>query len=133
MEDNYLTDKLETVEPRYQNKGEEEIGQILDSYGLPFLYKQPTIIYNEGENEIWEPSFTLPQYGCGVVDYINSPEQSQLEDRIEVYRYNQIPATVLGPKDLDKRNFESELYDRIVRDIVKPMKSFGYSDYRNDD
>ena len=28
-------------------------------------------IYNEGKNEIWTPSFTLPQYGCAVIDYVD--------------------------------------------------------------
>ena len=40
------------------------IGRLLDKYGIPFFYRQATTIYNNRKNKIWNPSFTLPQYGC---------------------------------------------------------------------
>jgi len=56
-----------------------------------------------GKNEIWKPSFAFPQYGCFVIDYI--AQEKQAAERTNIYRYNHIQATVLGPKDLDKPTF----------------------------
>jgi len=50
---------------------------------------------------------------CAVIDYV--PQKKQAAERINIYRYNQIPATVLGPEDLDKPNFQQELYEKLQR------------------
>ena len=115
VEDQKLESMLTELEPPYESKEEAMIGRLLDKYGMPFFYKQPVIIYDQGRNNIWYPTFTLPQYGCAVIDYINDSRKSVLEDRLNIYRYNQIPATVLGPKDLDKPNFRRELYEKLQR------------------
>jgi hypothetical protein len=112
-----LEDELTELDPPYESKEEAMIGKLLDRYGMPFFYKQATIIYNQGKNEIWNPTFTLPQYGCAVIDYV--PQEKQAVERIEIYRYNQIPATVLGPKDLDKPNFQQELYEKLQRQTTR--------------
>ncbi|MHC4259244.1 MAG: hypothetical protein ACYSTF_02350 [Planctomycetota bacterium] len=108
-----LDSQLGNLEPPYESDNEARIGRLLDKYGIPFFYKQATIVYNNGKNEIWNPSFTLPQYGCAVIDYV--PQEKQAAERIRIYRYNQIPATVLGPKDLDKPHFQQELYEKLQR------------------
>ena len=54
-----LEDLLTELDPPYETKDELKVGHVLDRYGVPFFYKQPTIIYNEGRNELWKPSFTL--------------------------------------------------------------------------
>jgi hypothetical protein len=65
----------------YESTEELKTGRMLDQYGIPFFYKQATIIYHEGRNEIWKPSFTV--YTCGglVIDAGNpktdiGPEES---------------------------------------------------------
>jgi hypothetical protein len=112
-----LDSQLGELEPPYESENEARIGRLLDKYGIPFFYGQATIIYNKGKNEIWNPSFTLPQYGCAVIDYV--PQEKQAAERINIYRYNQVPATVLGPKDLDKPNFQQELYEKLQRQISR--------------
>jgi len=89
------------------------IGHLLDQYGIPFFYKQATIIYNDGKNKFLKPTFTLPQYGCAVIDYV--PQEKQAAERINIYHYNQISATLVGPKELDKPNFQQELYEKLLR------------------
>ena len=76
-----LEDQLDILDPPYQTNQELNIGRVLDQYGIPFFYKQPTVVMDPQtkQNEIWKPSFTLPQYGCSVIDYIAN---SQDQDRI---------------------------------------------------
>ena len=116
---------LTDLDPRYESKQELQIGRMLDQYHVPFFYRQPTVIYNDGKNEIWKPSFTLPQYGCSVIDYIAQEEQAA--ERINIYRYNQIPGTVIGPKDLDRPNWQQTLYEKIQQSYSKPVSELDYS------
>ena len=117
--DNLLTD----LDPLYESKDELKIGKMLDRYGIPFFYKQATVIYFDGKNEIWHPTFTLPQYGCYVIDYISQTDSQDQKDSVQnrkqIYDYNQIPVTVLGPKDLDKPNFEQDLYQKLKEEFCR--------------
>ena len=54
-----LEDTLTDLEPNYESEAERNIGRLLDQYGIPFFYKQPTVICNDGRNEIHRPSFSL--------------------------------------------------------------------------
>jgi len=110
----------DAYDPPYQSSGEKKIGQLLDQYGLPFFYRQATIIYHHGKNEIWYPSFTLPQYAGAVVDYVQNSDKHGLEERIRIYRYNQVPAVVLGPPDLDKTDWQREIYENLKKEIIPP-------------
>ena len=111
-----LDGQLTDLEPPYESDNAARIGRLLDKYGIPFFYKQATIIYNKGKNEIWNPSFTLPQYGCAVIDYVDDSRKSVLEEKLNIYNYNQIPATVLGPPDLDKPNWQESLYEKLQQE-----------------
>ncbi len=113
-------------EPPYQNQKERQIGRLLDSYGLPFFYRQPTLVYHDHKNEIWRPSFTLNQDGGAVIDYLDSPNPAVLEQRIEIYRYNQIPATVLGPRSLEQPNWQQDLYLKLRQSLRKPDYSLDH-------
>jgi hypothetical protein len=45
--------------------------------------------------------------------------------RDRIYRYNQIPATVVGPPDLDKPNWDKDLYaklEQLYRQVFDPMR-----------
>lgn len=123
-----LADLLTELDPPYETKDELRIGRILDRYGIPFFYKQATIIYTEGKNDLWKPSFTLYSYGGTVIDYVAGSDASQQEERLSkdrIYRYNQIPATVLGPPDLDKPHWDKDLYaklEHLYRRAFDPMR-----------
>jgi hypothetical protein len=124
VKDEKLDGMLTDLDPPYESKEELKIGRLLDRYGIPFLYKQPTIIYDQGRNDIWKPTFTLLPYGGAVIDYVNTAEQ-QLLQREQLYRYNQIPVVVVGPPDLDKPNWDVDLYrklQRLSRQPVDPMR-----------
>lgn len=50
-----LEDRLGSNEPPYKSRGEAQVGRLLDRYGLPFFYEQPTLIYDRGRHRIWHP------------------------------------------------------------------------------
>lgn len=119
---------LTELDPSYETRDELKIGRMLDRYGIPFFYKQATIIYHEGRNELWKPSFTLYSYGGTVIDYVTGSDENRQGERLSrdrIYRYNQIPATVLGPPDLDKPNWDKDLYaklEQLYRQAFDPMR-----------
>ncbi len=125
-----IADLLTELDSPYETKDELKIGRMLDRYGIPFFYKQATIIYHEGRNELWKPSFTLYSYGGAVIDYVGGSGENQQEEglsRDRVYRYNQIPATILGPPDLDKPNWDKDLYARLEQLYRRAFDPMGYT------
>ncbi len=121
-----LTDVMAGLEPAYQSTEEQQIGRLLDQYGIGFFYRQPTVVCRDGRNETWRPAFTLPQYGGMVIDYVDKPDdEKDIEALVQAYRYNQIPATVLGPRNLDKQDWRDDLYERIHRDFSPPETNYG--------
>ncbi|MFC1636528.1 hypothetical protein ACFL5Z_16985 [Planctomycetota bacterium] len=126
-----LEDMLTELDPPYESNEEMKIGRILDQYGIPFFYRQATIIYDQGKNEVWKPSFTVYPYGGLVIDYIVGSEQGQKDELLrkeQVYRYNQIPAVLLGPKDLAEPNWQEMLYGKIERAYRQAFDPMRYTD-----
>ena len=108
-----LEEMLTDLDPPYESVEDLRIGRLLDRYGIPFFYKQPMIVYDQSRNQISKPPFTLVSYGGAVIDYLPAIEEQQILQREQLYRYNQIPAVVLGPKDLDKPNWDDQLYEKL--------------------
>jgi len=128
-EESELEDMLTELDPPYESKEELKIGRMLDQYGIPFFYRQATIIYDQGKNEVWKPSFTVYPYGGLVIDYVPGSEQGRNDELLrkeQVYRYNQIPAVLLGPKDLAERNWQELLYGKIEQTYRRPMEEIDY-------
>ncbi|MHC4144352.1 MAG: hypothetical protein ACYSUD_06190 [Planctomycetota bacterium] len=118
IEEPELEDILTELDPPYESKEELKIGRLLDQYGIPFFYRQATIIYDQGQNEIRKPSFTLYPYDGLVVDYVPGSGEEQKDELLRkerVYRYNQIPAVLLGPKNLTEPNWREMLYGKIEK------------------
>ena len=125
-----LEDMLTELDPPYGSKDELKIGRMLDQYGIPFFYRQATIIYDQGQNEVWKPLFTVYPYGGLVIDYVPGSEQDRNDEllrRQQVYRYNQIPAVLLGPKDLTESNWEELLYGKIERTYRQEFDPMQYT------
>ncbi len=126
-----LENILTELDPPYESKEELQIGRMLDQYGIPFFYKQPTIIYAQDRNELWHPTFTLAGDGGLVIDYIDGtsgqhPRDSTLK-RKQIYNYNQIPSVVLGPKDLDTPDWRESLYKKLEQRLGQPIEVMDYS------
>ena len=126
-----LEHMLTELDPPYESKEELAIGRMLDQYGIPFFYQQPTIIYAQGKNDLWHPTFTLSRYGGLVIDYIAGPlgqdQRASILKRQEVYDYNQIPSVVLGPKYLDKAIWRELLYKKLEQRLRQSVKVGNYA------
>ena len=99
------------------SNGEERIAEVLDQYDIPFFYKQPVIVYDQDQYQVRHPSFTLPSYGGALIDYLPQPCHPDGPILREIYRYNQIPASVLGPQDLMQDGWELNLYHEVLREL----------------
>jgi hypothetical protein len=122
-----LDEMMTDLDPPYESREELKIGRLLDQYGIPFFYKQATIVYDQGQNRIAKPSFTLLGHGGAVIDYVAAAEQQQLLQREQLYRYNQIPAVVVGPPDLDKSNWDANLYRKLQSISRQPFDPMRYA------
>lgn len=121
---------LTELDPPYESKEELAIGRMLDQYGIPFFYKQATIIYDQGKNEVWKPSFTVYPYGGLVIDYVPRSGEEQKDEllrREQSYRYNQIPAVLLGPKDLTEPSWQDMLYKSIEQAYQQEFDPIRYT------
>jgi hypothetical protein len=108
-----IADLLDDLDPPYESLDELRIGRVLDRYEIPFFYKQPTIVYHEGKNEIIKPSFTMFSCGGTIIDYLQESTPEKQLEKTELYQYNRIPAVVLGPQDLGHRGWDQKLYNSL--------------------
>ena len=109
------------LQPEYQCEGHAQIGQMLDQYGIPFSYRQPILICENGRRRIQRPDFTLPTYNNAVLEY--DPDNDTNPDkagRSDIYRRNGIAALFLQPSDLATRHWQERLYNRLERMYRQP-------------
>ena len=113
------------LEPAYESLGEQKIGRTLDQYGIPFFYKQPTLVYENGRRELWYPDFTLPTFDDMVIEYSGRHHQNKViippERKQEVYRQNDIPALFLKPADLARPDWVEKLYETLGNTYHRPL------------
>lgn len=122
------------LQPQYESKAQADIGHMLDEYLIPFFYKGPLLVCENGWRKIRRPDFTLPTYNNLVIEY--SASDSQVEDAKEsraqdkVYRDNGIAALFLGPKDLAEPGWQQRLYDRLEEIYHQPRAYAGPEYFR---
>lgn len=118
-----LEDYMGKRQPPYASAGQAQIGQMLDTYGIPFFYRQPTLICCDGRRRIWHPDFTLPTYDNMVVQYDRGqtttpgPWPSRESD---IYKHNGMAALILAPSDLTGSHWPQRLYDRLEELYSRP-------------
>jgi hypothetical protein len=114
-----LEDRLSPLEPPYKSRGEAQVGRLLDRYGIPFFYEQPTVVLDRGRHRIWRPDFTLPDYNGAVVEYAGMPDVPGYVDGIRhkrrTYQVNEIPALFVYPRDLTGPEWPERLIERVYR------------------
>ena len=74
-----LEGRLISPDYPYESKAEADIAKMLDSYGIPFFYKQPTLVIENGKRCIEYADFFLPTYNGLAIDYI-------IESNSAIYR-----------------------------------------------
>ena len=123
IEDRILKDPLYPAGPAYELPEHRTIGHILDNYGIPFVYRQPTLIYEHGQRTIWRPDFTLPTHQNMVVDYL-MPRNEPLRDYKQyIYNINDILALLINNYDLMHPDRDASLHRKITQ-------TYDHSSYR---
>lgn len=128
--DEKLEDIVTDLDPPYETMEDLKVGRLLDQYGIPFFYQQATIVYDQGKNEMWYPTFTLLTYDGLVIDCVRDGAQgpqNTMPQRKQVYDRNQIPAVVLNPEDLNKPNWGRLLYDKVRQTYRQHAEQMGYA------
>lgn len=113
MEDHNLEDYINELDPPYESEQEAQIGHMLDVYGIGFFYKHPTIVYDQGQNKLEYPAFTMPTYGSVVIDYMAESYGDRYKYKQEVYEQNQIPAVIITQEDLQSSTWQQQLYQKL--------------------
>ena len=112
-----LDDQLEGLEPPYESPAHRQIGRALDRYGIPFFYRQPTLVYDGGSHHVYHPVFTLPGYNGLVIEYARAGQpdgDAHLRHRRDVHELNQIPAVFVSPDDMKKLDWQAGLVERVA-------------------
>jgi hypothetical protein len=114
-----LEDRLGPLEPPYKSRGEAQVGRLLDRHEIPFIYEQPTLVYDRGRHRLWRPDFSLPTYNGLIVEYAGMPDKPDyaagIRHKRRAYAANGTPAVFVYPKDLQGRDWPARLYGRIER------------------
>lgn len=108
-----LDARIRELEPQYQSDAEARIGRMLDERDMPFFYRQPRLIYEQGVHDIWHPTYTLPAYNSLVIEYADPGTGQDYSARQRVYRANGIAAVLVRAEDLDQPRWE----DRLARSV----------------
>jgi hypothetical protein len=96
---------------------------MLDQYGIPFFYKQPLLVWEDGQRTVRRPDFTLPTYNNAVIEHCphHAPTAGQTKN---LYRQNNIAAVFLDESDLAAPNWQRHLYERLEEIYRQPTAYF---------
>ncbi|MDD5134431.1 MAG: hypothetical protein PHP01_03345 [Phycisphaerae bacterium] len=108
-----IDEKLVGPEYPYESKQEVAIAGMLENYGIPFLYKQPTLVIENGKRCIEYADFFLPAYNGLAIDYIIESNSAIYRRKKNIYQDNQIPAVLITRKDLNQNGWQKNLYHRL--------------------
>jgi hypothetical protein len=107
------------LDPEYESRGQAEIGRMLDDYRIPFFYKEPLLVWEDGQRRIRRPDFTLPTYNNTVIEYTPAKDRLAEQDK-SVYRENNIAALFLGESYLSEPGWQQRLYDKLEEIYHRP-------------
>ena len=97
----------------YESKEEASIAVMLKNYGIPFSYKQPTLVIENGKRCIEYADFFLPTYNGLAIDYIIESNSAIYRRKKNVYQDNQIPAVLITHKDINSPNWQKKLHNTL--------------------
>jgi hypothetical protein len=110
---------LSGPKPEYEFRGQEMIGRMLDEYTIAFYYKDPILVWENGERNIKRPDFTLPVYNNAVIVYIPIADESVKHD-YKVYKENDIAALFIKDSNLADPDWKQKLYDKLEETYHQP-------------
>ena len=113
---------ISKLHPQYDSADEAEIGRMLDQYGIPFFYREPMLICENGRRKIWRPDFTLPTYNNMVIEYNpNDGHTAGAKSKSNVYRQNSITALFLDQSYLARPDWQQRLYEQLDKIYRHPL------------
>jgi hypothetical protein len=110
-----LEDRFAQSRRRFESKEKAAIAQMLDNYGIPFFYKQPTLINESGQKTIEYVDFFLPTYNGLSLDYVVDAKSKTYLHKEQVYTQNRMQAVLITRRDLYKKDWQSTLYKKLER------------------
>ena len=110
-----LEDRLVGPDYPYESKEEAAIAKMLESYNIPFLYKQPTLVIENGKRCITYADFFLPTYNGVAIDYIIESNSAIYRRKKNVYQDNQTPAVLMSRKNMQGPNWQKKLFNRLQK------------------
>ena len=125
-----LEDRLVGSDYPYESKEEAAIAGMLNDYGIPFLYKQPTLVVENGKRMIEYADFFLPTYNGLAIDYIIESNSAIFRRKKNVYQDNQIPAVLISRKYMQRSDWQKKLFNRLQniysnRSVYRKPKRYG--------
>jgi len=72
-----MADKPGDRASRYRSEAERSIAEMLNAYGIPFYYKQPTLVVDNGHRCIEYVDFFLPTYAGVRFSHFMRPRRGQ--------------------------------------------------------
>ena len=125
-----LENRLVGPDYPYESKEESSIAKMLKTYGIPFLYKQPTLVIENGKRMIEYADFFLPTYNGLAIDYIIESNSAIFRRKKNVYQDNQIPAVLISRKYMQRPDWQKKLFNRLQniysnRTIYRQPKRYG--------
>ena len=125
-----LKDRLVGPHYPYESKEESSIAKMLKTYGIPFLYKQPTLVIENGKRMIEYADFFLPTYNGLAIDYIIESNSAIYRRKKNVYQDNQIPLILVSRKYMQRPDWQKKLFDKMQkvynnRSTYHPRKRYG--------
>ncbi|MCP4612987.1 MAG: hypothetical protein GY845_30200 [Planctomycetes bacterium] len=108
-----LEQRIERSSHRFESKEETAIADMLQSYGIPFFYKQPTLVNENGQKTIEYVDFFLPTYNGLAVDYVTDTKSKINTHKEQIYSQNRISAVLVTQRDLYNKNWQNTLYKKL--------------------
>ena len=108
-----LEQRIERSRHRFESKEKAAIADMLKSYGIPFFYKQPTLVNENGQKTIEYVDFFLPTYNGLAVDYVVDTKSKIYLHKEQIYTQNQMQAVLVTRRDFYDKSWQSRLYKKL--------------------
>ena len=110
-----LEDRVQSSRRRFESREKAAIADMLNSYGIPFFYKQPMLVNESGQKTIEYADFFLTTYNGLAIYYVVDAKSKIYLHKEQIYTQNQMRAVLVTRRDLYKRDWQSTLYKRLER------------------
>ena len=110
-----LEDRVGRPRHRFESREKAAIADMLNSYGIPFFYKQPTLINDNGQKTIEYVDFFLPTYNGLALDYVVDAKSKIYLRKEQIYTQNQMQAVLVTRRDFYDKSWQSTLYKKLER------------------